>query len=181
MDPRSDLRVKSHTWWPSRETVPDWGSWNLINSLINVVFPEPVGPTKPTVRPAGTSRLRPLRTSSLSGYENSTSLNSNSPLTSLSIKSPSTIPTSVSSRSNTRVVDAMALWYRSNVSPSLVSGHRRLWVMNTITEYAPKLILPSSAIHPPTSILAENANKIAILIIGTKDADSLIASLFASL
>ena len=41
--------------------------------------------------------------------------------------------------------------------------------------------MPSSAIQPPTSMLAENANRIAILMIGTNDAESLIASLFASL
>ena len=39
---------------------------------------------------------------------------------------------------------------------------------------------PSKANHPPTSIFAVKANRIAILIIGTNEADSRIASLFAS-
>ena len=53
--------------------------------------------------------------------------------------------------------------------------------MNTITEYAPIDSEPSRANQPPTSIFAVNANKIAIRINGTKDAERRIASLFASL
>jgi hypothetical protein len=39
----------------------------------------------------------------------------------------------VSRRSRTRVVDAMARWKRSTVSPRRVSGQSRRWVRKTIT------------------------------------------------
>ena len=53
--------------------------------------------------------------------------------------------------------------------------------MNTITEYSPRPIFPSSAYFPPTSRFAVKANRIAILIRGTKDAESRMADLLASL
>ena len=180
MDPLSESSLRVLTSCPSRDTLPSRGSWNLSRSLTRVVLPDPVAPTNPTVFPAGTSRPMPLRTSSLPGYVNRMSSNLMSPSTSSMLVSPSTTPTSVSSRSSTLVVDARALWYRSNVSPSLVSGQSSLCVMNTITEYSPRPILPSRAYFPPTRRLAVNAKRMAILISGTKDAESLIADLLAS-
>ena len=53
--------------------------------------------------------------------------------------------------------------------------------MNTIIAYAPTSSSPSNAIQPPTSILAVNANNIAIRIKGTNEADRRIASLLAFL
>ena len=52
--------------------------------------------------------------------------------------------------------------------------------MNTITEYSPRPILPSRAYFPHQR-LAVNAKRMAILISGTKDAESLMADLLASL
>ena len=53
--------------------------------------------------------------------------------------------------------------------------------MKTMTEYAPRLMRPSRANQPPTSMFAVKANSMAMRIIGTKDADRRIASLLASL
>ena len=52
-------------------------------------------------------------------------------------------------------------------------------MINTITLYAPIDSLPSKAIHPPTNMLAVKANRIAILINGTNEADSVIADWLA--
>ena len=53
--------------------------------------------------------------------------------------------------------------------------------MKTIIAYAPTSNSPSNAIQPPTSILAVKANKIAIRINGTNEAERRIASLLAFL
>ena len=79
-----------------------------------------------------------------------------------------------------RRVDAMARWYRSNVSPSRVSGHSRRWVMYTSTENVPTASEPSSAARPPTSSVTVNAARMAMRMSGMKADDSLMARRLAS-
>lgn len=93
-------------------------------AIIIVVLPAPVAPTKAIVCPAFILTLKPLRIEGLPLY----------PKWMLSIYiSPSILPVSsllmsdtiffgVSNKSNIRVVDAIARWYWSKVSPSLVNG-----------------------------------------------------------
>ena len=65
--PLRDERVSVLTSCPSSFTEPLMGSWKRRRSLTNVVFPEPVEPTRPTVAPAGISREISFSTDSLSG------------------------------------------------------------------------------------------------------------------
>ena len=53
--------------------------------------------------------------------------------------------------------------------------------MKTISVYSPRPIFPSSAYFPPISRFAVKANRIAMRMIGTNEAESRMASLLASL
>ena len=76
---------------------------------------------------------------------------------------------------NILLKDAIALWYKSNVSPNSVNGHNNLCVIKRSTEYVATLISPSRAKNPPINKVAVNPNKIATLIIGINAADNFIA------
>jgi hypothetical protein len=79
-----------------------------------------------------------------------------------------------------RRVDAMARWYRSNVSPSRVSGHSRRWVMYTSTENTPTSSVPFSAAWPPMIRVSVKATRIAMRMRGMNADDSVIARRLAS-
>lgn len=57
--------VTRSTSWLSIKTAPDWVSINLNSSLVIVVLPPPLGPTRPTFSPDWTIRLRWSNSSSV--------------------------------------------------------------------------------------------------------------------
>ncbi len=97
-----------------------------------------------------------------------------------SAPAPSLIAGASVSRSSTRRVDAIARWYWSKTSPSVVRGHSSRWVMKMRVEYTPTSMRPSSAWNAPSTRMAVKLNKIAIRISGMNAEDGRIARSLAS-
>ena len=75
-----------------------------------------------------------------------------------------------------RRVEAIARWYKSNVSPSRVNGHSSRCTMKMPTLYTPTARPPSSTRNPPMTRMNRNPVRIAMRISGTNSDDSRIAS-----